>query len=154
MVSWARLGTTPSVDPTFTATDAYGDSLSTISAAAYLVVPVPAAPTNVTSVQSGDQVQVAWVPNGVNPIAVTSSKLTATPPDSTASILTTTVGGSAVTGLVGPPQPQTTYQITVVSSTIGGDSPASTPISVTTAGASVAPKVTISGSDRPCQARH
>ncbi len=59
VVSSARLAAAPTVDPTFTATDVYGDSLYNISAAAYLVVPVPAAPAGVTAVQSGDQFQVS-----------------------------------------------------------------------------------------------
>ena len=83
---------------------------------------------------------VSWTlgPN-VNPAAVISSTLTATPVNSTTSTVTTTVSGSATNGLVGPLQPQTTYQITVVSTTIGGSSPASIPISVMTVAASVAP---------------
>jgi hypothetical protein len=76
---------------------------------------------------------------GVNPLAIRSSTLTATPVGSTASIVTTTVSGSAANGLLGPLQPQTPYQVTVVSTTIGGSGPASTPISITTAAASVAP---------------
>jgi hypothetical protein len=139
VVSSAKLASAPTVDPALTVTDAYGDSLSNISGAAYLVVPAPAAPANVTAVQSGDQFQIAWVTSGVNPTAVTSSTLYATPTGSTASSLTATVNGSATTGLIGPLQPQATYQITVVSSTIGGTSPASLPISVTTAAASLAP---------------
>ncbi len=55
------------------------------------------------------------------------------------SIATTTVSGSVGTGLVGPLQPLTMYQITVVSTTVGGSSPASTPITLTTVAASVAP---------------
>ena len=42
-------------------------------------------------------------------------------------------------GVITSLQPQTTYQITAVSTTIGGSSPASTPINVTTEVASVAP---------------
>ena len=91
-----------------------------------------------TAVQSGDQFQLAWRPNGVNPVAVTSSTLTATPVNSTASLLTTTVTGPATNGTIASLQPQTTYQITVVSATIGGSSPSSTPITVTTEVASVA----------------
>jgi hypothetical protein len=128
-----------SANPTFIATDGFDDIHFNIGASAYLIVPVPAAPAGVTAVQSGDQLQVAWTPNGVNPVAVTSSILTATPVNSTASILTTTVTGPATNGVITSLQPQTTYQITAVSATIGGSSPASTPISVTTEVASVAP---------------
>jgi len=115
VVSSATLAAAPTVNSTLTATDAYGDSLDNVSAAAYLVVPVPSAPTNVTVVQAGDQFQVSWTPNGANPLAFVSSALTATPVNSAASVLTTNVTGSAATGLVGPLQPETTYQVTVVS---------------------------------------
>jgi hypothetical protein len=139
VVSSAALAAAPTVNATFTATDAYGDSLDNISAAAYLVVPVPSAPTGVTAIQSGDQLQVSWTPNGANPLAIVSSTLTATPVNSTASALTMNLTGSAPAGLIGPLQPETTYQVTVASSTIGGTGPASTPIEVTTAAASIPP---------------
>ena len=138
-VSWAQLTTAPTVNSTFTATDAYGDQVYNTGTAAFLVVPTPAAPTGVTAVQSGDQFQVSWTPKGANPAAVTSSTLTATPVGSTAPVLTTTVSGSAATGLVGPLQPLTMYQITVATTTIGGTGLASAPISVKTVAATVAP---------------
>ena len=47
--------------------------------------------------------------------------------------------GTPETGLVGPLQPQTTYNLTVVNTTIGGSSPASNPMTVTTHAASIAP---------------
>jgi fibronectin type III domain protein len=126
-------------NPAFIATDRLDDILYNAGANAYLIVPVPAAPTGVTAVQSGDQFQVAWTPKGVNPVAVTSSTLTATPVNSTNSVLTTTVTGPGTNGVIASLQPATTYQITAVSTTIGGSSPASTPINVTTEVASVAP---------------
>jgi hypothetical protein len=137
--SWAKLATAPTVNSTLSVSDAYGDRVYNTGTAAYLVVPAPAAPSGVTAVQSGDQFQVSWTPNGVNPMAITSSTLTATPVSSTASILTTTVVGSATTGLIGALQPQTTYEVIVVNTTIGGSSVASTPISVMTSAASVVP---------------
>jgi hypothetical protein len=139
LISSAKLAATPTFAPTLTATDLYGDSLYNVNNAAYLVVPVPAAPSAVTAVQSSDELQVSWTSNGANPIAVTSSTLTATPDDPTASVLTVTVTGSDTAGLIGPLQPQTTYQVTVASTTIGGTGPASDPLSVTTAAASVPP---------------
>ena len=139
VISSTTLSTGPAVNPTFIATDGYGDIVYNAGAAAYLVVPVPAAPTGVTAVQSGDQFQVSWTPLEVNPAAVTLSTLTATPVNSTASILTTTVAGAATNGVIASLQPQTTYQITAVNTTLGGSSPASTPLSVTTEVASVAP---------------
>jgi len=126
-------------NPTFIATDRFNDILYNAGANAYLIVPVPAAPTGVTAVQSGDQFQVAWTLNGVNPVAITSSTLTATPGNSTNPVLTTTVIGQATNGVITSLQPKTTYQITAVSTTIGGSSPASIPINVTTEVASIAP---------------
>src|SRR5437899_5497382 len=114
----------------FIASDGYGDAIYNAGTAAYLVVPIPAAPTDVTAVQSGDEFQISWALNGVNPAAVSSSTLTATPVNSSASTLTTTVAGSATSGFISSLQPQTTYQITVVNTTISGSSPASAPLSV------------------------
>ena len=126
------------VNPT-TGSDGLGDVIYNAGSAAYLVVPVPAAPTGVTAIQSGDQFQISWTPNGVNPVAIHSSTLTATPMNSTAPVLTTTVSGAATTGVIPTLQPQTTYQVTVANTTIGGTGPASSPISVTTSPATVAP---------------
>lgn len=139
VISAAALANAAPVSTNFTATDVYRDTIYNAGAAAYLVVPVPAAPAGVTAVQSGDQFQISWTPNPVNPAAVTSSTLTATPVNSTASILTTTVAGSATTGVISPVQHQTTYEITVGNTTIGGASPASAPISVTTSPATIPP---------------
>ncbi len=139
VVSASALSNTPAFDTNFLATDAYSDTIYNAGNAAHLVVPLPAAPTGVTAVQSGDEFLVAWMPTGVNPAAVTSSILTATPVNSTNSILTTNVTGSATNGVILTLQPQTTYQITVVNTTLSGSSPASTPINVTTVPATVAP---------------
>ena len=49
------------------------------------------------------------------------------------------MAGPATTGVISSLQPQTTYEITVVNTTISGSSPASTPIGVTTVPASIAP---------------
>jgi Fibronectin type III domain len=150
VISYTTPATGP-VSPTFSATDPFGDMLYNSGATAHLIVPIPAAPTAVTAVQLGDQFQVSWTPNGVNPLAVASTTLIATPVNSTASILTSTVTGSATNGFIASLQPQTTYQITAQNTTIGGSSPASTPISVTTHVASIAPsaptKVTASWSN-------
>ena len=139
VVSATTLSNAATVNPTFTATDVYGDIIYNAGAAAYLVVPLPSAPTGVTPIQSGDQFQVSWTPMGLDPAAVTSSTVTATPVNSTASVLTTTVAGPATNGIISPLQPQTTYQITVVTTSISGVSPASAPISVTTSPATVPP---------------
>jgi hypothetical protein len=139
VLSAAQLATIPIVDSTFTASDANGDQLHNTGTAAYLSVPAPGSPTDVTAVQTGDQLEVTWTLAPVIPAVITSSTLTATPVDSTAPILMATVAGSAVTELIGPLQPQTTYQITVVSTTIGGSSLPSDPITVMTVPASVVP---------------
>jgi hypothetical protein len=127
------------VNASFTVTDTFGDILYNTSGRAYLIVPFAAAPTIVTAMQSGDQFLVTWLPNGINPNAVTSSTLTATPVNSPASVLTTTVTGPAISGAIDLLQPQTTYQITVVNNALSGSSPASVPVTRTTGAASVAP---------------
>ncbi len=135
----AKVTTGVSVDPAFTATDANGDTVYNTGTAAFLTVPAPTAPTGVSAVQIGDQFQVSWTPSLANPAVITSSTLTATPVGSTAPVVTATVTGPATTGTLGPLQPQTTYAITVVNSDSGGSSPASDPVDVTTASASVVP---------------
>jgi Fibronectin type III domain len=127
------------VNASFTATDNFGDILYNTDGLAYLIVPFAAPPAIVTAVQSGDQFLVTWLPNAINPVAVTSSTLTATPVNSPASILTMTVTGSATNGAVDLLQPQTTYQITVVNNALSGPSPASLPVTLTTGTASVTP---------------
>jgi len=126
------------VDST-TSADAWGGVIYNIGSVAHLVIPAPARPAGVNAVQTNDQFQVSWTPNGVNPAAVISSTLTATPVSSSAPVLTATVTGPATTGVIPTLQPQTTYQVTVVSTTIGGSSPASTPINVTTSPATIPP---------------
>jgi hypothetical protein len=156
--SSAKLAAAPSVSPTFSATDANGDQLyNTLHAVnvqpsactvgnttyctyrAWLNVPPPAAPKNVSAMQIGDEFQVSWTLGVANPIVIASSTITATPVGSTAQTVSATIMGPATDGPVGPLQPSTTYQITVVSTDAGGTSPASNPISLTTQPASVAP---------------
>jgi len=137
--SWAKLASAPAVDPALSVPDGYGETVYNTGTAAFLVVPVPAAPSGVIAVQSGDELQVSWTPEGVSPNAITSSILTATPDSSTASILTATVPDSATSGSILALEPQTTYQVTVVNTSASGSGPASTPIAVTTSAASIAP---------------
>jgi hypothetical protein len=138
LVSYTRLSGAPSVDPAFSAYDAHGDEVYNSSGHAYLSVIPPAAPTGVTAVSSGGRYQVSWTPDPGAPI--TSSTVTATPEaPSTAPVATATVTGSAATALIGPLQPQTTYDITVVSTNGGGSSPASGPVTITTPASSTAP---------------
>ena len=141
VISSSALSNTAPVSTTFIANDMHKDAIYNSTTAAYLVVPIPTAPTDVTAVQSDDQFQVSWTVNGVDPVAVTSSIVTATPINSTAPVLTTTVSGPAAGGVISPLQPDTTYQITVVNTSVGGTSPPSTPISVTTSPATIPPSV-------------
>jgi hypothetical protein len=138
-LAYTTLSTAPTIDPTFFTNDVYGDVVSNINNVAHLTVPVPAAPNDVTAVQSGDQFLVSWTLNGANPFAITSSTLTATPINSTAPVLIDTVSGSSTNGFIDSLEPQTTYQITVETTTIGGSGPASDPIFVMTAAASIVP---------------
>jgi hypothetical protein len=131
--------TAPTVDPSFHTTDAYGDTIYNAALSAYLVVPFPGAPHGVTAVQSGDLFQVSWTTHSVNPAAIASTTLTATPVNSSAPVLTMTVTGPTTNGVLSPLQPQTTYQITVVNTTVSGSGPASPPIYVTTSPATEPP---------------
>lgn len=138
LVSSAKLQSAPAVNPAFSATDKFGDLIYNNNGHAYFAVPAPLAPAEVVVNQSGDQAAVSWAPDAVNPATITSSTLIATDVSSSA-ILTTTVNGPATTGLVGPLQPQTTYEITVVNTTIGGSGPASAPVYLRTTVATIAP---------------
>lgn len=126
-------------NPAFIATDRFNDIIYNHGANAYLIVPVPAAPTNVAAGQSGDQFNVSWMPIGGNPDAIVFSTLTATPVGSTNPVLTAIVTGSMTNGIIPTLQPSTTYQITVASATAGGTGPSSVPISVTTSAATIPP---------------
>ncbi len=139
VISSSTVSNSATIITNLVATDAYSDTIYNLNAAAYLVVPIPAAPSGVTAAQSGDQLQVSWTPTGVNPAAITSSTLTATPVNSTNPVLTTTAANSATTGVVLSLQPQTTYQVTVFNTTIRGSGPASSPVTVTTSPATVPP---------------
>jgi hypothetical protein len=138
VISYSVL-TSAVVNASFTATDVFGDILYNTSGRAYLIVPFAAAPTIVNAVQSGDQFLVTWTLNGVNPVTVTSSTLTATPVNSPASILTTTVAGPGTNGTIDLLQPRTTYQISVVNNAVSGPSPVSAPVTLTTGAATIAP---------------
>lgn len=138
-ISSGTLSNSAAANPSFMASDAYGDTIYNIGTIAHLTVPTPSTPTGVNAVQSGDQFQVSWTPNGINPLAVTSSTVTATPLNSTAPVLTASVTGPGTTAVIPTLQPQTTYEITVVNASIGGASHTSTPVEVTTAAASIAP---------------
>ena len=138
--SATRLASTPTVNGTLTVTDANGDTLTNSGGLAYLTVPLPGAPTSVTATPSSGQYLVAWAPGLANPAVVTSSTVTVTPIGSTtATVVTTTVSGSATSALVGPLQPNTTYAIVVTNTDAGGTSATSTPAQITTPAASLVP---------------
>jgi hypothetical protein len=140
ILSSARLTAPPGefIDSTFI--DAYGDQVYNIGSLIYLDIPVPNAPNIVTAVQVSDEFSVSWtLASNVNPLAVTSSTISATPVNPPGTAVTASIGGSATNGLVGPLQPQTTYQVTVVSTTLGGTSAASVPLNATTNPATTLP---------------
>ncbi len=137
--STAALTGAPVVNSTFSTTDAYGDQLYNSSGYAYLVVPPPGTPAVVGVSQSGDQFQVSWTTSLASPLAITSSTITAIPVNSSAPTITAIVSGSATSGLIGPLQPSTTYQITVVNTDAGGSSLPSSAYLATSQAASTLP---------------
>ena len=138
-VSYAKLGSAPAVNSTLTAYDAHGDEIYNQSSQAFVVVLVAGAPTNVTVTPSGGQFLVSWTADPTAPPAlITSSTVTATPVASPAPVVTATVTGNATSTVIGPLQPQTTYQITVATVDAAGSGPASVAVPVTT-GASASP---------------
>lgn len=139
VVSYTKLTAAPAVDPTLSAFDSTGDQVYNSGTRAYLNVVVPAAPTGVTAGASGGQYQVSWVPDPAAAAQMTSSTVTATPVGSPTPAVTATASGTSSTALIGPLQPLTTYDITVVSTDAGGSSPASSPVTITTPSASIPP---------------
>jgi hypothetical protein len=130
---------TAASNPSFSAFDAHGDEIYNQYNRAYLIVVVPATPTNVADVPAAGQFQVSWTPDPTAPpTLITASTVTATPVGSTAPAVMSTVSGSAATATIGPLQPQTTYQVTVVSTDAAGSSAPSAPITIVT-GASATP---------------
>jgi hypothetical protein len=150
-VSDSMLSSTPIVNPTFTAYDAHGDHVYNQAVAgvvdgtqvytqAYLIVLVPVVPTNVMVTRSGGQFQVSWKDDRTAPRAlITSSTVTATPVNSTASAVTASVSGNDASALIGPLQPHTTYQITVASADAAGSSAASARVSIATGASTIPP---------------
>lgn len=133
VITYGALSNSVPFSTNFTATDPFGDTIFNYyygRAYAYLVIPLPGAPTITSAAQTNDQFNVSWTLNGVNPVAVTSSTITATPIDSGASVLTTAVPGSATNGTILSVQPSTTYQITVINATVTGSSAPSAPVTL------------------------
>jgi hypothetical protein len=135
----AALTGTQEVNRTFSATDANGDRLYNSSAHAYLVVQPPGKPAVAGVVQVGDQFQVSWTTPLENPLVITSSTITAAPVNSSAPTLVATVGGAAMAGLIGPLQPSTRYQISIVTQDAGGSSTPARPYPASSRAASMLP---------------
>ena len=140
-VNVTTLASAPAVDPAFYDEDVFGDTIYNSGNSAYLLVPLPGVPQGVSVVQSGDQFLLSWTPRGVSPAAVSSSVLSATPINSSAPLLVTNLPGSASNGSIPNLQPQTLYRVTVVNTSLTGSGPASVPIFVTTAAATIPPGV-------------
>ena len=99
-----------------------------------VIPPVPAAPTAVSAVQSGDWLNVGWTPDPATQNYLTSSTITATPTGgSTAPVLTQVVVGLPRHGVVFGVTASTNYSITVVSHDFSGSSQPSAPFALTTA---------------------
>jgi hypothetical protein len=141
VVNVTTLASAPAVDPAFYDSDVFEDTIYNSGNSAYLLVPVPGVPSGVSVVQSGDQFLLSWTPRAVNPAAVSSSVLSATPINSSAPLLVTNLDGSASNGSIPNLQPQTLYRVTVVNTSLGGSGPESVPIFVTTAAATIPPGI-------------
>ncbi len=134
-VSIAATGTSSGVF-----TDAHGDVLFDQGSQAYVDVFPVAAPTNVTESKAGGQYLVSWTPDPTAPAdLISSSTITATPATGTSPVVTSTVTGPASSGLLGPLNPNTPYQVTVVNNDAGGASGASQPITITTGASKLKP---------------
>ncbi len=150
-VSYSLLSATPTVNPTFSASDAHGDHLynepvagvvagTQVYSQAYLHVLVAGAPNAVRVMPARGRFQVSWKDDPTAPPAlIRSSTVTATPVNSTASAVSTTVSGNGASALVGPLEPRTTYQITVASTDPAGSSAASAPVTITTGASTIPP---------------
>ncbi|MGH2925340.1 MAG: fibronectin type III domain-containing protein [Solirubrobacterales bacterium] len=155
----SKLSAAPAgLDPSFSAVDSHGDQVHNAVTAvnvppvnctvgnttycsyrAYLDVVVPGAPTSVRADPAGGQFRVSWSPDPTATPLITSSTVTATPVGSTAPVVTVPVSGSNASAVIGPLEPQTTYQITVVSTDAAGSSPPSDPATLTTAVSAIPP---------------
>jgi hypothetical protein len=114
-------------------TDAHGDTLVQQGTSAYVDVLAVATPTNLTESKSGGQFLVGWTPDPTSPPdLIGSTTITATPTSGNMAVITSTITGPASSGLLGPLNPNTSYQVTVVNNDAAGPSPASAPITITT----------------------
>ncbi len=119
--------------------DGLGDVIYNPGGVAYLLIPTPTKTVIQSAVQSGDQFQVSWISSGVNPQAIQSTVLIATPVNSSAPVLSMVISGPTQMGVIPNVQPQTRYLITAVSSTANGAGPVSAPYSLTSSPATILP---------------
>ena len=149
---WTWLGETRSFEvltgaaeenPSFSATDSYGDHLFNVAGgAAYLEAGAPplqppAAPEGVSAsvglVESGEseylRMGVTWTAAAETAALITSSTVTATPVPS-GPVLTSTVGGTWAMAYLSPVQPNTVYRVSVTSTDAEGTSQPSAPVEV------------------------
>ncbi len=106
---------------------------------AYLDDVAPAAPTIHGVTQFADAALVTWSNDPLSAPSVTSTVVTATPLAGSAPIVTLTFPASALSAVVGPLQPSTTYAITATSVNPAGSSSPSVAVTLTTTAATVAP---------------
>lgn len=126
------------------ATDTYGDRVYNVGAAAYLEtvnppLQPPAAPaiTGASVVRSDEppedlRLDVSWTVASETARLLKSSTVTATPVNSAAPVLSTTVSSYFSSAVVQPLEPNTTYSVTVTNTDSEGTSEPSAPIEITT----------------------
>ncbi|MHB8241540.1 MAG: fibronectin type III domain-containing protein [Solirubrobacteraceae bacterium] len=141
--SFALLQGAASENPSFSATDAYGDHIYNSGSVAYLEVgepPLqpPAPPTEVSVgvglFEAGEteylRMTVTWTAAAETADLISSSTVTATPVGSSAPVLSATASGTWSTAYLSPVQPNTTYRVTVTSTDSEGTSQTSAPVEV------------------------
>jgi hypothetical protein len=135
--SYSAISSLPEgISESFSAEDSHGDHIYNVGASAYLEAPSPpiqppAAPTNLTAyvseVEVGEKVELrfatGWTPAGETAALLTSSHVVATPVNSNAPVLETTVSGGASNALLAPLARRTEYLITVTNTDPEGTSP-------------------------------
>jgi hypothetical protein len=126
------------------AEDSHGDRVYNVGTAAYLETGTPplqppAAPTGVTAsvglweegLSEFLRMTVGWTVAPETAGLLKSSTITATPVNSNAPVLTTTVGSYFSAAHLQPAQPATAYRVTVTNTDSEGTSQPSTPIEIT-----------------------
>ncbi len=148
-VVWTWFGETRSYGPLqgalegVSAEDGHGDRVYNVGSAAYLEdgsppLQAPAAPTGVSAsvglYEAGEseflRMAVSWAVAPETAGLIKSSTITATPVDSTAPVLSTTVSSYWSSGFLQPVQPDTTYSVTVTNTDPEGTSLPSSPVEV------------------------